>query len=88
MEAYTIQELYDDLPCSLTELAQKSGLNEVTIARIRDGKPARRSTLNKLLLSFSEVYQRPLTLRNVTGVTIQQPPRVKVKRGKKQKSVA
>lgn len=70
-ETYTIQELYDDLPCTLIELGQKSGLNEVTVARIRDGKPARRSTINKLLRTFADIYQHPLTLRNVTGINVQ-----------------
>lgn len=70
-EIYTIQELYENLPCTLVELGGKSDLNEVTIARIRDGKMTRRSTANKLLLAMSEVYKRSLTLRNVTGINIQ-----------------
>ncbi len=81
--AYTIQELYDDLPCTLIELGQKSGLNEVTVARIRDGKPARRSTVNKLLRAFSDIYQRPLSLRNVEGINVQVNKRLETKENRK-----
>ncbi len=66
-----LRELYEDLPCSLVELARLAGLNEVTVARIRDGKPARRSTVNKLLRAMSKIYGRRLSLRNVSGVTLQ-----------------
>lgn len=68
---YTLQELYDNLPCTLIDLGKTAGLNEVTVARIRDGKSARRATVNKLLLAMSKVYGRPLSLANVTGVNIQ-----------------
>ncbi len=70
----TLRELYEDLPCSLVELARLAGLNEVTVARIRDGKPARRSTVNKLLRAMSQIYGRRLSLRNVNGVRLQGQP--------------
>ncbi|MGI9059711.1 MAG: hypothetical protein ACR2H5_14140 [Ktedonobacteraceae bacterium] len=70
-ETFTIEELYEELPITLVELGQRSGLNEVTIARIRDGKPTRRVSLNKLLLALSAVYERTLTIRNITGVNVQ-----------------
>jgi hypothetical protein len=51
---------------SIAELSRRSKVNEVTIARIRDGESiALRSTANKLLKVFSEVYGRTLTLDNV-----------------------
>ena len=63
---YTLQELFNNLPISLAELARRSAVNEVTIARIRDGKTTpMRSTANRLLRVFSEVYERALTLENV-----------------------
>lgn len=70
---YTLQELYDNLPCTLVDLGKKAGLSEVTVARIRDGKPARRGTVNRLLRAMSapDIYNRPLSLANVTGVHIQ-----------------
>jgi len=67
---YTIKELFDDLPMSIRHLAQQVKINEVTLARIRDGKPTRRPTANKLLLFFSELYKQKYTLRNVTGIHI------------------
>lgn len=67
---YTLRELFDNLPCTLVELGDKAGLNEVTVARIRDGRSARRATVNKLLLAMSKVYGRPLSLANVIGVNI------------------
>jgi transcriptional regulator with XRE-family HTH domain len=67
---YTIKELFDDLPLSIRQLAQIVKINEVTLARIRDGKPTRRPTANKLLLYFSDLYKEKYTLRNVTGIHI------------------
>jgi len=81
---YTIQELYEDLPCSLVDLGKQAGLNEVTVARIRDGKPTRRSTVNRLLLAMSDIYRRPLSLRNVTGVNVQVNKRLEAKEARRQ----
>lgn len=69
-ETYSIKELFDDLPMSIRHLAQEVNINEVTLARIRDGKPTRRPTANKLLMFFSSLYGRRYTLRNVTGINI------------------
>lgn len=85
---YTIQELYDDLPCTLVDLGSKTGLNEVTVARIRDGKPTRRSTVNRLLLAMSDIYKRPLSLRNVTGINVQVNKRLEAKAKRKQAAEA
>lgn len=63
---YTLHELFVNLPISIAELARRSKVNEVTIARIRNGESiAFRSTANKLLRVLSEVYGRILTLDNV-----------------------
>lgn len=70
-EMYTLQELFEDLPIPIAELARESGINEVTLARIRDGRIARRDTANKLLRQLSRIYERPLTLRNVSGINVQ-----------------
>ena len=67
---YTLRELFDNLPIPIKELGRRAGVNEVTVARIRDGNPARRSTINSLLREMSNVYNRPLSLANVTGVSI------------------
>ena len=67
----TLEEVSRILPCTLVALGDKSGLNEVTVARIRDGIPARRSTVNSLLRAFSEIYNIPLSLHNVTGINVQ-----------------
>lgn len=85
-EIYTLQELYDELPCTLVELGDRAGLNEVTIARIRDGKPTRRSSVNRLLLTFSEIYKRPLSLRNVVGINIQRNLRLERKEARAEKT--
>ncbi len=73
-ETYTIQELFEDLPMSIRRLAQEVKINEVTLARIRDGKPTRRPTANKLLMFFSQLYGHRYTLRNVTGINILEYP--------------
>lgn len=71
--SYTLRELFDDLPISMKRLGERANVNEVTVARIRDGKPARRSTLNRLLREMSkpDIYNRSLSLANVTDVNIQ-----------------
>lgn len=70
---YTLRELFNDLPIPIKKLGERASVNEVTVARIRDGKPARRSTINRLLRVMSEpdIYNRPLSLSNVTGANIQ-----------------
>lgn len=82
-EIYTLEELYEELPCTLVELGDKAGLNEVTVARIRDGKPTRRSTINKLMGAMSEIYNRPLSLRNVSGVAVQRNLRLEKREQRK-----
>lgn len=69
---YTLRELFDNLPIPIKELGRRANVNEVTVARIRDGKPARRSTINSLLreMGKSDVYDRSFSLANVTGVII------------------
>jgi predicted transcriptional regulator len=81
-ETYTIQDLFDLLPLSIRELANISGINEVTLARIRDGKTTRRSTANKLMLKMSEIYGRTLTIRNVTGINVMRNYRTEKKEAK------
>lgn len=71
-EKTPIHLLFEDLPISLLELSRKAGINEVTIARVRDGKPTRRATANKLLRMFSEIYGKQYNLRNVTGINVQE----------------
>lgn len=67
---YTTEELFRRLPISLSELARRSKVSEVTAAKIRDGKTARLHTINKLLATFSEVYGVELTIDNVVGFSI------------------
>jgi predicted transcriptional regulator len=82
-DIYTLEELYEDLPMTLTDLGRQADLNEVTIARIRDGKPVRRSTINRLLRTFSEIYGRQFSLRNVTGINVQVNKRIEARQSKK-----
>jgi hypothetical protein len=69
-DMYTLEELYDNLPIALSELSRRSEINEVTLARVRDGFFARRSTIIKLLDAFSRVHGVKLTLSNVSGILI------------------
>jgi hypothetical protein len=78
-QVYTIQDLFDNLDIPLLELSRVSKINGVTLARIRDGRPTRRATANKLLNVFSEIYKRPFNLRNVTGVNVQRNRRLEAK---------
>jgi predicted transcriptional regulator len=69
-ETYTLQELFDYLPITLVQLSKESGINEVTLARMRDGEKTRRDTVNKLMIALSRVYGRNLSLANVTGINV------------------
>jgi hypothetical protein len=68
---YTLAELFENLDITLAELGRKSEISEVTVARIRDGKQTRRNTANRLLRTFSTLYNIPLSLNNVTGFKLQ-----------------
>lgn len=70
-EMYTLRELYDNLEVPYAKLGKMADMSEGTVTRIRDGYPARRTTLNRLLRAFSTVYGRQLTLENVTGIQIE-----------------
>ncbi len=88
-DVYTIGELFDNLPMPIAELARQSVINEVTLARIRDGKGTRRSTVNKLLLTLSRIYERPLSLHNVTGINMQTVNKGSIaKQAKRQEAIA
>lgn len=69
-DTYTLRELIESLPYSLREFGRKYDLSEVTIARLRDGKPGLRATINKLLAALSETYGKNFTMRNVRGIII------------------
>ncbi len=89
-DTYTIGELFENLTIPIAELARQSEIHEVTLARIRDGKGTRRSTVNKLLLTLSKIYERPLSLHNVTGINLQTVNKgsVAAKQAKKEEAVA
>lgn len=71
-DKYTLRELFDNLPIPLTELSKLSGKSHGTLTRIRDGEPARRSTINKLFIILSEVYKLDLSIDNVTGIVLEE----------------
>jgi hypothetical protein len=78
-DMYTLQELYNELEIPLSALSRKGGMSEGTVTRIRDGYPARFSTINKLLRAFSEVYGISLNRNNVMGIVLEdkkQAPRI------------
>lgn len=83
-ETYTIQELFELLPVSISELARQSKINEVTLARMRDGERTRRDTANKLLMTFSQIYGKTLNIRNVTGLNIMRNKRMEDREEKRQ----
>jgi predicted transcriptional regulator len=70
-EQYTFEELCNNLEISMSAFSKASNVDEGTIARIRKGFPARRSTVNKLLRAFSEIYGIKLSTENVTGIALQ-----------------
>ena len=89
-DTYHIKELFENLDISIRELSKVSKINEVTLARVRDGKPTHRSTANKLLNSLSTIYGRPFYLRKVEGINVQVNRRLerKTERTKAEPAVA
>jgi len=71
---YTLRDLFDNLEITMTELKRRSGISDVTLISIRNGNSARRSTINTLLRTFSQIYGVKLTLKNVDGIIIQGKP--------------
>jgi hypothetical protein len=69
-EVYHIQDLFNNLSISTKELAGYLGMHEVTLARIRDGKPTYRRTANHLLNVFSKIYEKPFYFDKVIGLNI------------------
>jgi hypothetical protein len=70
-DMYTLRELYDNLEVPYSKLGKMADMSEGTVTRIRDGYPARRTTINRLLKAFSMVYSRPLTIENVGGIQLE-----------------
>ena len=48
----------------------------VTLTRIRGGLPARKDTINKLLIVLSDVYKLDLSTENVTGIVLEERQQV------------
>jgi hypothetical protein len=69
-DMYTLRELIENLPSSLRKFSKNYGLNEVTIARLRDGKPGLRGTINRLLIALSATYGKVFTMHNVGGIIL------------------
>lgn len=67
---YLLRELLEDLPCPFRAFGKKYDISEVTIARLYNGKPALRYTINKLLNALSEVYGKTFTTHNVQGIIV------------------
>lgn len=87
-DTYSIQELFENLDISIRELSRVSDINEVTLARIRDGKPTHKSTANKLLKTLSTIYDRPFYLRKVTGINFRENKRLARKQSQEAKNAA
>ncbi len=71
-DEYMLEDLYLNLAIKITELSKLTDMSEGTIRRIRHGLPTRRSTANKLLQVFSEIYKRDLSLDNVKGINLEE----------------
>jgi predicted transcriptional regulator len=69
-KTYTIDALFRRLTISVVELAAKSDMSPSTAAGIRDGKTARLHTINRLLATFSELYEIDFTTDNVKGLNV------------------
>jgi hypothetical protein len=71
-DIYTLEELYDNLRISLSKLGKMADINEGTLIRIRKGQySVRKTTINKLLDAFSEIYGIDFSTKKVTGFTLE-----------------
>ena len=70
-EQYSFEELCNNLEISMSAFSKEARVDEGTIARIRRGFPARRSTVNKLVKAFAQIYGVKISAENVTGITLQ-----------------
>ena len=64
------QDLLENMPATLTELARRSGVSERSIMRMRGGEKVNRSTANKVLHGLSQLYGRTFNLKNVSGFNL------------------
>lgn len=67
---HSFQDLLDNMPASIAELARLAGVSERSIIRARDGEAIQRSTANKILRGLSQLYNQTFTLSNVTGFNL------------------
>jgi predicted transcriptional regulator len=67
---YSFQDLLDNMPASIAELARLAGVSERSIIRARDGEAIQRSTANKILRGLSQLHSQTFTLNNVTGFNL------------------
>ncbi len=82
-DTYTLAELFNYLPITLVDLSRLSNINEVTLARMRDGRVTRRDTANRLMIALSQVYGRDLSIANVTGLNVMHNKRNEAKEAKR-----
>jgi predicted transcriptional regulator len=69
-EKYDFIKLLDNMPANQAELARRSGVNERTIIRVKNGEAILRGTANKILRGLSQIYGESFTLDNVSGINI------------------
>ncbi len=67
---HEFQELLENMPATLTELARRADVSERSVMRMRDGERVNRSTANKVLNGLSQLYDQTFTLKNVTGINL------------------
>lgn len=81
-DIYTINELIECLPCKLTKLYRVAKVNQALVQHIRSGQRTREHNAEKLLSGLSEIYGRPLSIKNVTGLNVMVNKRVEAKERK------
>jgi len=67
---YPIQDLYNQLTFSHTELAQRCGVSKKQISRVIRGHKVYPYLADRLLRELSAAYGKTFTLQNVSGINI------------------
>lgn len=69
-DIYDIQDLFDCLPITLSQVAQTLEMPEYTLTKLVDGEPVWCTRVKLVLTFFCWIYQKQFSLENVSGISL------------------
>lgn len=79
-DSYTIQELLEGLPFATAQMSQALQIPEYAIDNLINGNPIGADRVRLISLFLSWMYQRNLTIANITGIKVKETNRLVVQR--------